>query len=329
MKSVPEKADDPHVEKHDDEGDDGEGLVEDVPVGEQALHRVQDRELVQEPLLPQNQPTHPHAFTNRKGPIAAHDSIDAERFRWKGGVIQKDAAQRPRESAGLLPSSREKRFDPSEDVFPALALPEEAHDAGELLLDFSQSHLVAGNGPGDLGVEVTAEGARQHHGPHRVESNGHDPVQLSRSVERHQDRPDDSEKDVDLEPFRLSPDLLKRLGALANGVQEDEEHHHRADDAEELAHGPRGLEPGIELMLRARAQRCRVIGATPKRENQQEKNGKRDDADKNDLKSQIGFESPSTSLVLRQAGSGENLGTHFEPDGSRAGRVVRARDLER
>ena len=82
------------------------------------------------------------------------------------------------------------------------------------LLDLGQRQLLARARARDLQVEVAAEDAGQRDRDHRPEADGDEPAHLERAVEHHEQRTEDPEQDVEVEPLAPAPPA----GATAAGA---------------------------------------------------------------------------------------------------------------
>jgi hypothetical protein len=126
---------------------------------------------------------------------------------------------------------------------------------------FGQRQLVAGGGARQLEIEEAADETGERDRDHRPERDRHQALHLEGGVQDDEQRPDDAEEDVGVEPDREMTGAAQEPDALAQRVAEHGDHHRRAGDAEDEAARAAGFQRPVQLVVRAVDERGRVVGA--------------------------------------------------------------------
>jgi hypothetical protein len=87
------------------------------------------------------------------------------------------------------------------------------------------------------------------------------PPDLERAVQHHEERPQDAEQDVEVEPPRERAQPPQRTQALAHGIEVHDRHHDQTGHAEPQAQRPARLEGPVERMAGPLFDGRQVIGA--------------------------------------------------------------------
>ena len=84
----------------------------------------------------------------------------------------------------------------------------------------------------DVAADDAAAGDHQHADQRDIAVGG---AEAEIRVKQHQQRTDDAERHVDVEPDGDAAEPAQPLGALAGGIDQEQQHHRSAGDAEPIA----------------------------------------------------------------------------------------------
>ncbi len=144
---------------------------------------------------------------------------------------------------------RDERVDPPElRLAQSEAASQALRQLAVLLLELGEGNRLPGARARDLQVEVTAQYAARRDDDHRPEAQRHEPLDLEAAVQDYQQRPEHAEEDVRVEPAAERSRPAQEPRALAHGVQQHQQHHRGADDAELVADRAAGLPLPIALV---------------------------------------------------------------------------------
>ena len=232
----------------DEEQEIDERYVEDVPEAERVLRLLEIGDAPDEQRAFGREPHQrlPLPFGQAAGRKFACEATQPE--------TQADfAEQQPRHGQPIRSGIGDRAHAVEPRSFPGRAL--QVFDQPiRLCVEIRSGEFGAAQRRGDTDEQVPSDEAGEHHDDHGPVGGRDDAVELERGMERDENRAEDAAEQVHLEPRFHAARPCPADEALAQHVEERDEHHHRAEDAKGLPEGAGRSQGPVHALVAAHGE---------------------------------------------------------------------------